>query len=122
MSMFGQGRNAIDQVNDPKKAVRGFVVIPDLNRTQVPLVDYQENTFIPSDTNPFGLIDIVSKNEGTVTGQLLLFCGDTQVTEWHIAPGTSLMLSFNGMLVFNDVINAETTEPPTTLTVVGVQN
>lgn len=122
MSLLGQGRKAIDQMNNPKLAVKGFVVITDLTRTQVPLLDYEGNSFTPSSNNPFGLTDIIMKNEGTVTGQFSLYCGDDQVAEWHVAPGTSLMLSLNGMMPFNNNVNASSSTPPCSVTVVGVQN
>lgn len=113
--------SGISPLSDPTRAVRGFAQLADLAVTNVPLVDAYGVAFIPTAANIFGLKDIIMKNEGTVTAQFLLYCGANQVTEWHVAPGTSLMLSFNGILPFNALVNAQTGDPPCSVTVVGVQ-
>lgn len=109
-------------LGNPAYGVRGFARLTTLAVTNVPLVDAQGNAFIPTAANPFGLKDIMMKNEGTVTAQFLLFCGAIQIAEWHTAPGTSLIISLNGIMPFNDVINAQTTSPPCSVTVVGVHS
>lgn len=108
-------------VTDPTRGIRGFVALATAVVTNVPLIDAVGIAFIPTAANIFGLKDIIMKNEGTVTAQFLLYCGANQVAEWHCAPGTSLMLSLNGILPFNALVNAQTTNPPCTVTVVGGQ-
>lgn len=113
--------SGINPLSDPTRAVRGFATLTDLTVTNVPLVDAYGAAFIPTVANIFGLKDIIMKNEGTVTAQFLLYCGVTQVAEWHTAPGTSLILSLNGIIPFNGLVNAQTSDPPCSVTVVGVQ-
>lgn len=114
--------SGISPLSDPTRAIYGYVAIAAAATwTTIPLLDAQGNAFTPSALNPFGLKDIVIKNEETQTAQIQFRQATNVFLRFYISASADVKLSFEGMIPIYGTLEVQSSVGVAYVTVDGAR-